>query len=380
MKIVVIHKEPFTDRVPNLKSFIMYAARNNHKILLLTTKSAKFPEPSFLSENIKYIAISERTRPLQLPTTIRFGLLCISVLFLMIFKKYKLILAGHSAIVLGYLISMMRLKQYCSFIIEYPELPINIDEGLSFSQKLEHKGIRKSLFLITPDKLHADFIGQRLKIKDLKFVTIPGGTLGKATRSESSFLHKRLGISTDQKIVLHSGGFGPWFDSKTLAKSSAKLPYGYSLVFHVSHNVSGDEYYNEYVKCRDGSDKSVFSMSPVATSELDELISSATIGIAWYSTEILGYRATMLGLAAGKVGNYLKCGIPVIVPDYDSLRYITEYSCGKQIADLSQLSDAIAEMDKNYHVYSENALLCYENLWAPEKYCSSLISELQRTV
>jgi hypothetical protein len=378
MKLIVIHKEPFIDRVPNLKSFIMYAASNKHDILLLTTKSVKFPEPSFLSENIKCLAISERTKRVQLPTSVRFYLLCISVLLSMVFRKYKLILAGHSALVLGCLISIIRLKKYCSFIIEYPELSINSDEKVGFFVKLEHRGIRKSLFLITHDKLHADLIGQHLKIKDLKFVTLPNGTLGKATISESRFLQERLGIPANQKIVLHSGGFGPWFDSKSLAKKSANLPYGYSLVFHISHNVTDDEYYNEYVREKDVNDKSIFSMNPVATNELDKLISSATIGIAWYSTDILGYRATMLGLAAGKVGNYLKCGIPVVVPDYHSFHYIAEYACGKQISDLAQLNDAINEIDKNYHVYSEQALLCYNKLWAPEKYCRSLISELQR--
>lgn len=379
MKLIVIHKEPFMDRVPNLKSFILYAAQNNHEILLLTTKSRKFPEPSFLSGNIRYIAIRERTRLFQLPTFIRFNLLCISVLISMMFKKYKLILAGHSALVLGCMISIIRLKNYCSFIIEYPELSLYKDGRLSFFEKLENRGIRESLFLITHDALHADFIGKYLEIKDLKFVTIPNGTLGRAAVSESRFLHERLGLSVDRKIVLHSGGFGRWFDSKSLAIKSANLPSGYRLVFHLSHNVMDDDYYKEYVRERDVSDKSLFSMSPVAANELDKLISSAAIGIAWYSTDVLGYRATMLGLAAGKVGNYLKCGIPVIVPDYDSLRYISEYSCGKQISDLNQLNDAITEIDNNYHAYSENALRCYNNLWSPEIYCSSLLSELQRS-
>lgn len=378
MKLVVIIKEPLIDSIPNLKSFVMHAASNNHKILLLTTKSLKFPDPSFLSENIKYVAVKERTRRLQLPSSVRFYLLCIYVLLSMIFKKYKLILAGHSALVLGSLMSIIRLKRYCSFIIEYPELLINNDKGLSFFEILGHKGIRESLFLITHDKLHADFIGRHLKIKDLKYFTIPNGTIGKAIKSKSKFLHKRVGIPLDNKIVLHSGGFGPWFDSKSLAKKSADLPKEYSLVFHVSNNVTNDKYYKEYFAGRDINDKSIFSMRPVKTNELDELISSATIGIAWYSTEVLGYRATMLGLAAGKVGNYLKCGIPVIVPDYESLNYISEFSCGKQISDLSQLNGAIDEIDKNYEIYSKNALLCYNNLWAPEKYCQSIISELER--
>jgi hypothetical protein len=378
MKLVVMHKEPFIDSVPNLKSFIMYAASNKHDILLLTTKSAKFPEPSFLSRNIKYIAISERTRRFQLPTSIRFYSLCLTVLLSMMFRKYTLILAGHSAIVLGSLISLIKLKKYSCFIIEYPELTNN-KEKLGLFNKLEHIGIRKSELLITQDKLHADFICEQLKINDLNFITLPSGTLGNAAKSESRFLHERLGIPTDRKIVLHSGGFGPWFDAKSLAKKSEELPPGYSLVFHVSNNVTADEYYAEYIREKGASDKSLFSMRPVATNELDKLISSATIGIAWYSTDVLGYRATMLGLAAGKVGNYLKCGIPVIVPAYDSFSYIDEYHCGKRISDLTQLNEAITEIDKNYHLYAKNALLCYNNLWAPEKYCASLLAELQRS-
>jgi len=181
----------------------------------------------------------------------------------------------------------------------------------------------------------------------------------------------------DQKILLHSGGFGPWFDSKSLAKASTDLPRVYNLVFHVSHNIAQDNYYKDYVEKRNVDDKTIFSLQPVTTTELDELIASATIGIAWYSTEVLGYRATMLGLAAGKIGNYLKCGIPVIVPNYDSFSYVSEYKCGKQISDLHQLSATISEIDDNYLTFSQNARDCYDRLWAPEKYCDALLDAIE---
>ncbi len=378
MRFVVIHKEPIIDRIPNLKSFIVYAAQHGHIIYLLTTKSRKYPEPSFLSENIKYIAISERTRRIQLPTSIRFYLLSITILLFMAFSKYRLILAGSGALVLGNIIRIACIKEYCSFIVEYPKVSMNKGGQLSIMEKLERAGIRKSSFMITHDKLHAEFIGRHLKIKELRFMTIPNGTLGKASLSKSQFLYENLNIPMNQRILLHAGGFGPWFDSKSIAKESANLPYDYSLVFHISHDITNDEYYKEYIKGKEVNDKSIFSMKPVPTAELDKLISSATIGLAWYSTEILDYRATMLGLAAGKVGNYLKCGIPVIVPSNESLRYISEYTCGKQISDLKQLNNAIAEIEKNYDEYSRNALLCYNTLWAPEEYCFALISELER--
>lgn len=72
----------------------------------------------------------------------------------------------------------------------------------------------------------------------------------------------------------------------------------------------------------------MFSLNPVSTYELDSLVASADVGIALYSEKELGYRATYMGLAAGKIGNYLKCGVPIIATKLLSLSYIETYQCG----------------------------------------------------
>ena len=46
----------------------------------------------------------------------------------------------------------------------------------------------------------------------------------------------------------------------------------------------------------------------------------------------------------------------------------------------NELNDAISEIDRDYQVYAQNALHCYNDLWSPEKYCSLLIKELQRSI
>lgn len=377
MKILIIHKEPIIERIPNLKAFIVYASLHNHEITILTTKNKIYPEPTFLTKNINYIAIQERNRKFQLPTIIRFYSICLLYILKKIFQNYSLILAGRYALIFGTLINTIKLKRFNSFIIEYPKLCINDGKQLSFVDKLEITGIRKSKFIITHDELHAKFIAQQLHIKNLKFLTIPNGTIGKACKNDSKFLHERLHIDKRSKILLHSGGFGPWFDSKLLSKESKRLSSEYELVFHVSHNIKNDDYYQEYIRNKEVGDRTLFSLEPVPTDKLDELVLSSQIGIAWYSTDVLGYRATMLGLAAGKIGNYLKCGIPVIVPDFDSFNYISEFSCGKKISNLEDLNDAITEIDKNYIIYSENAMKCYNELWNTKKYCEKLLIELE---
>jgi hypothetical protein len=377
MKFIIIHKEPFVDRMPNVKAFICFAISQQHEVYLVTTKSTKFAEPTFLFDKIKYYAVPERRNKYQLPTTVRFYFVCIFVLICNIFSSFELILAGRGALILGAVLGALHLKKFSSFIIEYPNFSMTGNlEVIGLLDKLEYAGIRSSKLLITHDKLHAVFIAEQLNLQEFSYATIPGGTPGLATKKESTVLHEILGISTIKKILLHSGGFGQWFDSNELASLSSSLPKDFDLVFHVSYDISNDEYYLNYLNNRVFSDRSLFSMHPVASDKLDELVSSARIGVAWYSRRILGYRATNMGLAAGKIGNYLKCGIPVIVPNFRSLEYISEYLCGVQIENLSDISRAVAEIENNYELFSANAIKCYNEIWQTDKYCAEVVARL----
>lgn len=98
------------------------------------------------------------------------------------------------------------------------------------------------------------------------------------------------------------------------------------------------------------------------------MISSADVGLALYSEEELGYRATLMGLAAGKIGNYLKCGLPIIATRLPSLQYIEDYQCGVLINSESEIEEAIQLITSNRSVFSENAYRCYRELWQPQRY------------
>ena len=115
-------------------------------------------------------------------------------------------------------------------------------------------------------------------------------------------------------------------------------------------------------------EKSCFLLNPVSTYELDSLVASADVGIALYSEKELGYRATYMGLAAGKIGNYLKCGVPIIATKLLSLSYIETYQCGILVEKEKDIAFAINKILSNRDMYSKNAHRCYRELWHPESY------------
>ena len=75
-----------------------------------------------------------------------------------------------------------------------------------------------------------------------------------------------------------------------------------------------------------------------------------------------------MGLAAGKIGNYLKCGVPVIATRLLSLSYIEEYNCGILVDKESDIADAINRILSDRDLYSKNAHRCYRELWYPKLY------------
>jgi glycosyltransferase involved in cell wall biosynthesis len=111
--------------------------------------------------------------------------------------------------------------------------------------------------------------------------------------------------------------------------------------------------------------------------QLDNLVGSADIGIAWYDHDLLGYRAELLGLAAGKIGRYLKNGLPVIARNLPTIKeYLDRYECGICVDRLDEITAAIDTIKNDYERYSKNALRCYEELWKPEPY----LQEIQRRI
>lgn len=362
--ILLILKEPFLDRIPSLKTLVWHLLNQGYRITLITSETEKFTLLSFEHENLRIMKVRQRSKSLELPTTIK---LLLKTFSFVIFHKVNFIIGGDAiGNVIASKVARLLKRKHIFFVLEYPQIITDKVSSLTRLQRLENKALEKANIIITHDKWHKQFLLSHFNLKSDNILLLPNASFTPEVTMKSDFLQCRLNIQ-GQKIVLHSGGFGRWFKCKELAQSTENWSENIKLVFHMSHKLSGDSYF-ESVYNSDYHGKVLFSLDPVSTYELDPLVSSADIGIALYSEVELDYRATYMGLAAGKIGNYLKCGVPVIATKLPSLSYIEEYNCGVLITKESEIANAINLILSDRDSFSKNAHRCYRELWYPEPY------------
>lgn len=361
--ILLVLREPFLDRIPSLKTLVWFLLNHNHRITLITSESNKFILLSFDHENLQIIKVKQRSKRFESPTTLK---LLWKTLSFVLTRRVDYLMGGDAiGNIIASKISRLLVKKHIFFMLEYPQIITEKVQCLTRLQRLENKSLEKSDIIITHDKWHKQFLLTHFNLNN-KILLLPNSSFTPELYMESNFLQKRLGVQ-GQKIVLHSGGFGKWFKCKELADSTYNWDKNVKLFFHVSHRVEDDKYFEEVYES-DYRGKVLFSLNPVSTYELDSLVASADVGIALYSEKELGYRATYMGLAAGKIGNYLKCGVPIIATKLLSLSYIETYQCGILVEKEKDIASAINKILSNRDMYSKNAHRCYRELWHPESY------------
>lgn len=370
--ILLILKEPFLDRIPSLKTLILFLLNQGYYITLITSQSSRFTLISFTHENLKIVKVKQRTKKIEPPTTIK---LVRKTFWMALRHRFDYIMGGDSiGNIIASNISRLVKKKHIFFMLEYPQIVTTKYPILSKSQVLENKSLERSDIIITHDIWHKRFLLDHFNINESNVFLLPNSTFTPKTTIKGSFLQKEFHL-TSQNVVLHSGGFGKWFRCKELADSTVNWSRDIKLIFHLSHKMEGDDYFTS-VYNGNYQGRVLFSLNPVSTYELDDLISSADIGIALYSESELEYRATFMGLAAGKIGNYLKCGIPIIATKLQSLTYIEEYHCGVLVDDESEIAYAIQKILSEYKLFSQNAYRCYDELWYPKPYLLKIAKAL----
>jgi glycosyltransferase involved in cell wall biosynthesis len=347
---------------------ILYFADLGYTVTILTSRSARFSNISTQNKNIKVLYVKERTQRLELPTILKLAAKSSLECFT---HSYDLVIGGDAwGNVIAQKLSVLKHTKFLFFVLEYPQIITDSHPKLSMLERLENAALQKADMIVTHDKYHKKFLIDNFYLSEECICLLANSSYTEEYRSKSNFLRRIFNIPPEHRVILHSGGFGGLFKSSELVNSVTSLSKDIELVFHIGRRPTDDKYFNQLYKNQPGNVH--FSLTSLTNEELDEMISSADIGIALYSVERLGYRAELMGLAAGKIGNYLKCGIPVIATKINSLAYLEDYRCGILITSESQLQDAIKNVLSDYAIYKQNAYRCYRELWHPQNYLSKI--------
>jgi len=120
----------------------------------------------------------------------------------------------------------------------------------------------------------------------------------------------------------------------------------------------------------------VFSTEPLNEAEYEDLVRSVHVGIALYDGNVSD-NVFYVGYSSGKITQYLKCGIPIIVNNLPLLNELTKkYNCGYSINELNEIATALDKIFARYDYYSEGAKKAFREVLNPEIYMAPLLKRL----
>jgi glycosyltransferase involved in cell wall biosynthesis len=369
---LLIMRLPFLEKVPNALYLVRFLADRGYAVRILSTSDPMYPLPEAVDEQVSYEAIPRRERGERIPTSIRLLARALSL----VRREPPCCILGldPTGNIIASMVKKLTGVPYANFVLEYPQ-PRHKRRGVF--DRLEAHAFRCADIVITHDRYHSDFLVREVGVPESRIHRLPNGSGPRGGRPYGSYFRDQLGLADGDRVILHSGGFGPWFCCHELAAAAARWEKSRKLVFHTSHHVDSTPYAAEFRA--KGLDKcAILHSRPVPDSELDALVGSAHIGLAIYSLELLGFRAEYLGLAAGKIGRCLKNGIPVIATNTVSLRdYIESYRCGLCVNRPEEVGEAISRIFADYDSFRSNAFRCYDELWNIEKPCAELLARIE---
>lgn len=206
---------------------------------------------------------------------------------------------------------------------------------------------------IVQDERRSAWLIEHHKIDRNTLLIVPNSPLGLPVNIRHDYWHRKYQLTKDKKVLLQAGLFGYSRFSIELAKVAQEWPADWVLVLH-GFDLSND--YLDHLKKYVQTGRVYLSMDLVPFEQLDELYSSADIGLSLYRN----VDDNVYHMASGKVAHYLRCGVPVITANFPNLiETVRDTGSGYCIAEPSQVYDAARQIFANYQAYCEKARSVY---------------------
>ena len=374
-KIALIYPTGNLFVAPSVHAAIELLAQNQYEVDVLTVRNTTSPKVKFNNPKIavSYFPWVQKQRKEQR------SLLTLFFTFWIIVRSYNnkyhfLFAVGERGLLSSVIPALLFRTPFAYYCLE-----IMFKEKFGIIRNfLVSLANRKAKFTTIQDSNRARLLVREHRIQLKDTVIIPNARAGKAERINSRYLHDRLKIPKDKTIVLCAGGMMKAALFKEIVISAQEWPDKYILVVH-SGIIYNENYLSE-VLSSDYNNKVIFSLNPLTIEEMDKMVSSSDIGLVFYD-EYAGLDYKNIGLASGKVSQYLRNGIPIIVNDVKSLaRIINQYNIGTVVKDEKGILQAIKSIKEDYKFYVSNCLVCYNGLISPDRYFREVAKRLNAII
>jgi glycosyltransferase involved in cell wall biosynthesis len=287
-------------------------------------------------------------------------------------EKKGLIWAGHVAEQIHVPFIYYSMELYTN---DYQRRFMKLSLSFVRLRQAEQRQHRKAMATIIQDRerAHVLFQDNALELSSSRVWYVPVSLMNGPSQERSTMLHHRCQISHEQRIVLYYGLIAERRYAYELTRVAQIFPDDWMLVFHGW----GAPSTVEHIKAIDHRKKVCLSLNMVPSGELHQIVSSADIGLVFYSPELQNERLTVF--ASEKIAFYLKCGVPIIAFNYPGYRRLTlDEQCGTVVDKIDELPSAIQRCLESHETFSRNARTAYSKYYRYENHFNPVIDELER--
>jgi glycosyltransferase involved in cell wall biosynthesis len=270
------------------------------------------------------------------------------------------------------------LSEMCPSPLIYFSLELYIEDNpvlfrVYHLRDAERKYHKRAIATIIQDGPRGDTLLSSNGIEHTNLLHFPVSAKGNIVREKSNFLRNKLHIANDKKIILYFGAIEKDRFISEIVKMATDLDEGTILVVHGV----GPKRYINYLQSIADKTKVIFSFDFIPEQEIENLISSADIGIALYKTTNANDR--LIAFSASKIAYYTQCGVPMIAFDTESFRELVgKYRCAELINNTDEIPLRARKILENYDYYREQSFAAYQRFYNVDENFTALVDNLER--
>jgi glycosyltransferase involved in cell wall biosynthesis len=187
---------------------------------------------------------------------------------------------------------------------------------------------------------------------------LPNSRIGFYHGERRYLFNDKFNIDRKRKIVLCTGSLTRELLIHDIVESVSRWPDNCTLVVH---GWFWPESYRQQIYALAGRfpERVYLSTDLLRQDEIDNLFASVDVGVAFYTPVDNNIR--YVGHAAGKVFDFMRYGVPIVVNrDTNVYRIVEESKCGVSVSNPQEIGDAIAHLLEHYADYRKHCFAAFK--------------------
>ncbi|MCA9565535.1 MAG: hypothetical protein KC561_18685, partial [Myxococcales bacterium] len=215
-------------------------------------------------------------------------------------------------------------------------------------KRTERLACRKVSFAIVQDRVRAQRLSEQTGISIERSLLSPVAGTGIFPGVRNELLHTALGIPRRKRVALFAGSLTRWSMAPELADTVDSWPEDWVLVFHERYG-RPPAWLEERRRHRPGQ-IFVSDLAFSTPNELVDLMHASDLGLAFYRPTYdhptTGKNLSYIGMASGKIGAYLRAGLPVATNEIGEMAdHVRAHNLGITVSSPEHLGAALRDFD-----------------------------------